>query len=235
MNVKAFLKLGSILAAWSVIACAALATTQVLTEKAAKAQDELRTRRALASLFPDMETSSALFEESEGGPVAVDASARALAAEVERIARGDPDNPRDDAGTQLIQAWAIRRKDAVIGLAIKASGPSYSGRAEVLTGVDTLNQIAGVSILTLKDTPGLGQNAKSPGYFIDKARTKTWYGQFTKKPADDRFAVGTGDQYDVQAITASTITSKGITTIVRVSASAALPWLADNARSGASQ
>ena len=81
-------------------------------------------------------------------------------------------------------------------------------RRAVLVGVGTDRRIAGVRVLEIKDTPGLGVNADSPTYFVDKAKKTTFPGQFAGQGrSPTRFVV----KKDVVAITASTITSKALT------------------------
>jgi len=71
------------------------------------------------------------------------------------------------------------------------------------------------------DTPGLGANAASPSYYVDRAKGITFYGQFAGKSVTDPFAV----KGDVAAITASTITSRAVTSAVKAAGQAASEWL----------
>jgi len=82
------------------------------------------------------------------------------------------------------------------------------------------NEIAGVKILGHSDTPGLGANAASPKYFVDRARGITFYSQFAGKKTSDPFEV----KNDVIAITASTITSRAVSASVKAAALAATAW-----------
>ncbi|MDP3129937.1 MAG: FMN-binding protein, partial [Bacillota bacterium] len=115
-----------------------------------------------------------------------------------------------------------------LGLATKASGNSYGGMAIVLVGVGHDNKLIGVRVLENKDTPGLGANASVPSYFVDKSSKTTFPGQFAGKSLGDAFEV----KKDVQAITASTITSKALTKIVKTVGDAGAAWLAAQAASG---
>lgn len=112
----------------------------------------------------------------------------------------------------------------VIGVAIKAVGKSYGGAASMLIGVAADGKIAGARVLTLADTPGLGANATNPAYFVDKTSKTTFTGQFAGKPVADPFEV----KKDVIAISASTITSKALTGIVKRAGDAGVEWLAAN-------
>jgi Na+-translocating ferredoxin:NAD+ oxidoreductase subunit G len=81
--------------------------------------------------------------------------------------------------------------------------------------------IAGVRVLELNDTAGLGANAKNASYYVKKAEKITFPGQFAGKFLTDPFEV----KKDVAAITASTITSRSLTKIIKNAADAAAIWL----------
>ena len=82
--------------------------------------------------------------------------------------------------------------------------------------------------MTLSDTPGLGANATNPAYFVDKAAKTTFPGQFTGKAVEDSYEV----KNDVVAISASTITSKALTLIVKETGLAGSAWLESAANGG---
>jgi electron transport complex protein RnfG len=84
-----------------------------------------------------------------------------------------------------------------------------------------------VKILEHQDTPGLGANAASPTYYVDKAAKLTFYGKFAGKPVSDPFVA----KEDVAAITASTITSRAVSSVVKAAGTAAAVWL--DAQNGA--
>ncbi|GHV30223.1 electron transport complex subunit G [Spirochaetia bacterium] len=119
--------------------------------------------------------------------------------------------------------FEIRKGGSVVGIAITATGSSYGGKATVLVGVGSGGRIKGVKIMEISDTPGLGANASSPTFFVgDKAKKITYYGQFAEKSVDDPFVA----KGDVEAITASTITSRSIAVIVKAAGTAGRDWLA---------
>ncbi|MBL8966966.1 MAG: FMN-binding protein [Spirochaetaceae bacterium] len=122
-----------------------------------------------------------------------------------------------DPAVKLEAAYLVERGGAPLGIAAKASGNSYGGVTTVLVGLGLDRRIAGVRVLDTKDTPGLGANAAVPTYFVDKTSKTTFPGQFTGKALSDPFVV----KEDIAAITASTITSKAITKIIKASADAA--------------
>jgi electron transport complex protein RnfG len=83
-------------------------------------------------------------------------------------------------------------------------GIGFNGPITILVGIGTDGRISGAKILEHTDTPGLGANAASPGYFVDKAAGLTFMGQYAGKSVTDRFE----PKNDVIAITAATITSR---------------------------
>jgi electron transport complex protein RnfG len=126
-----------------------------------------------------------------------------------------------DPGIEFKNEYAVRQNGTPIGVAVRVVGASYGGPITVLVGVGAGGKISGVKILENKDTPGLGANAANPTYFVDRAHKTTFAGQFKDKALSDAFEV----KGDVIAITASTITSKAITTLVKVSGQSAAEWL----------
>ncbi|HON14431.1 MAG TPA: FMN-binding protein [Treponema sp.] len=127
-----------------------------------------------------------------------------------------------DSSVSFKNEYVIKQGGTPIGMAVRAVGASYGGPVTVLIGVGTEGKIAGVKVLENKDTPGLGANAANPSYFVDRASGITFYGQFKGKSLSDPFEV----KGDVIAITASTITSKAVTRVVKTAGQAAGTWLA---------
>lgn len=126
-----------------------------------------------------------------------------------------------DPAVKFEAAYAIRTDAAPLGMAVKAKGQSYGGDAVLLIGVDLRRSIVGVRVMELKDTPGLGANATNPGYFVDKAKKLTFPGQFAGKYLTDPFEV----KKDVIAITASTITSRSLTNIIKKTGDAIVAYM----------
>ncbi len=198
MKIKEYLKLGLVLALWASIACVVLAATYALTKSAKERQDAIRTEEALREIFPDLDSFEMLSSEAILSPA---------------------------AETKVLYAFAVKQKDIVTGVAVAASGKSYSGDASILVGVGLDNRLAGVKILELKDTPGLGQNAAAPGYYVDRKTKTTWYGQFSGKAADEAFEL----KKDVVAITAATISSRALARIIKNAAVAGAAYLSGRA------
>jgi len=104
-----------------------------------------------------------------------------------------------------IQAAHVAKKgDEVIGLTIQAAGPTYS-KATILMGITLEKKLTGLKFLELLDTPSLGS----------KAAEEPFAGQFRDKSIKDAFNVGE----DIVAISGATITSKGVSNIVKTAIS----------------
>jgi len=194
---KNYAKLGFILAAFAAVACVGLTFVYAATKDQIALNAGAQLKASLKDIFSDAEEFADETLESSDPSVAFEA------------------------------AYVARRAGSPLGIAIKASGPSYGGPAILLIGVGLDRRIVGVRVLQSTDTPGLGANAASPSYYVDKTSKVTFPGQFTGKPLSDAFEV----KKDVNAITASTITSRSLTRIVKAAGAAAGAWL-DRAAGG---
>lgn len=197
---KETLKLGLTLALFAAGACVALALVYTVTGPTIEGHEAKQLELSLKDLFPAADA----FKGLDGS-----------------IAPQDPTVKFD-------QTYEVTRAGAPLGVAIKVRGPSYGGDTTVLVGVGTDRRITGVKILDNKDTPGLGANAKSPTYFVDKTSKTTFPGQFSGKPLSDAFEV----KKDIVAITASTITSKALTNMVKQAGIAAAAFFEQSALGG---
>jgi electron transport complex protein RnfG len=190
---KNMLKLGMALALYATAACVGLAFVYTGTAEIIKERRQADLEASLQELFPDMD-----------GFVDVTDMVQSP-------------NPLVDFET----VYAMEKQGAVIGAAIQAAGGSYGGTIKILTGVDPGLQITRVKVLEHADTPGLGANAASSSYYVDKDKKLTFAGHFSGKSASDPFEV----KEDVIAITASTITSRAVAAVVKASATAAADYL----------
>jgi electron transport complex protein RnfG len=190
---KNMLKLGLVLACFATAACVGLALVYAVTERIIAERSQADLEAALKELFPRADG----FTEITGAI----------------------DSPQSTV--IFDRQYAIRRGDTLLGAAIQASGPSYGGLITVLAGIGVDGKISGVKILEHQDTPGLGANAASATYFVDKAAKITFYGQFTGKSVSDPFEA----KGDVTAVTAATITSRAVASVVKASGTAAVGWL----------
>lgn len=126
-----------------------------------------------------------------------------------------------ESGSKTIvfnRVYIARSGAKVLGLVVQVTGPTYAS-STLLVGVDMGRKIKSVKFMSISDTPGLGT----------KATDESFKGQFTGKPIDDQFKVGKKDSgADVIAISGATITSKGVTNILRLTASVSGTYLVDN-------
>jgi len=190
------LKLGVVLALYATAACVGLAFVYAGTEKviAQRQQDDLNA--ALSELFPNAD----FFQP------------------IESIRSSDPAVTLEADGAFA----AMRRPNEIIGAALRTSRASYNGAIKVLVGVGVDGKISGVKILEHSDTPGLGANAASSTYYIDRSKGIHFYDQFAGKSVSDPFEV----KQDVVAITAATITSRAVAAEVKAAGEAASAWFA---------
>jgi electron transport complex protein RnfG len=127
-----------------------------------------------------------------------------------------------DLSVTIENQYKVLRGTEMIGVALRVFRGSYGGPIKMLVGVSIEGFITGVKILEHKDTPGLGAKAASPRYFVNRAEGTTFYGQFAGKAVDAPFVV----RGDVQAITASTITSRAVSDAVKAAGLGAAAWFA---------
>ncbi|MDR2865290.1 MAG: FMN-binding protein [Spirochaetaceae bacterium] len=129
-------------------------------------------------------------------------------------------------------AYTASRDGKIVGIALIVSKTGFSDIVTALVGVGSDGKIAGVRILQNTDTPGLGANASSPAYFIDKPKnTTTFFGQFKGMSVNTPIKVRQ-DGGDVTAITAATITSRVVALLVDRAAKAGSVWLSENGITG---
>jgi len=119
-------------------------------------------------------------------------------------------------------SFAAYKNGELIGAVLRTSRASYGGAMKILVGVGTDGKISRIKILEHSDTPGLGANAGSDKYYVDRAKGIHFYDQFTGKAVSDPFV----PKSDVIVITASTITSRAVSVSVKAAGEAALAWFA---------
>ena len=95
--------------------------------------------------------------------------------------------------------YPAKKDGKTVGYAVESfTSKGFSGRINVMVGFDMDGNIVGTSVISHSETPGLGAKMTDPAFSS----------QFVgKNPASYRLAV-TKDGGDVDAITASTITSR---------------------------
>jgi len=134
-------KLGVILMLYASIACASLAIVYAFTKDSIERQSEIQLQTSLKEIFPQAST----FELVE-----------------------DLTSPEPNIKFEAV--YEVKSDAVPLGLAIKASGPSYGRQCNPAVGIDLHRSIAGVRIVALNDTPGLGMNASNPTYYVDKVK-----------------------------------------------------------------
>ena len=194
-NIGEMVKLGIILALYAAATCVGLAFVYDGTARIIAQRQIADQDAALEELFPDADSFK---------PIA-------------NVSSPDASVTIEDGG-----AFAAYKDGIAIGVALRTSRASYGGQIKILVGVGADSRISGVKILEHKDTPGLGANAGSPNYFVDRQKGIHFYDQFVGKKTSDPFE----PKQDVIAITAATITSKAVSASVKAAGEAATAWFA---------
>jgi len=188
------LKFGAILALYSTVVCVGLAFVYDVTGKIIAQRQQADLEMAIKELFPDADG----FNPITG------------------VTSPDPAVTIEGDGT-----YVILKNGETIGVALRTSRAGYAGAIKILVGVAKDNKISGVKILEHKETPGLGANAGSEAYYVDRVKGIHFYSQFAGKSVNDPFI----PKEDIIAITASTITSKAVSDSVKAAGLAASVWL----------
>ena len=140
---KDILKLGLVLAAFSVVSCVSLALVNSITAPVIAEKKLSGSAAAMKKIFAD----AAKFEP------------------VEAVS-----GQNSDVTIRSVNL-AKSADGALLGAVVEAEGPTYD-RAVILVGVDTSFAVKGTEILELYDSPGFGQRAKEDGY-MDQYKGKT--------------------------------------------------------------
>jgi len=202
-------KLGLILALYSLVASVGLAFVYNGTSRIIAQRQQEDMEQALKELFYDADsfmpiTDISMPPQREGEPAVT--------------IEGDANDPNNTG------AFTAIKDGQIIGVALRTSRFSYSGPIIILTGVGTDRTIKGVKILENVDTPGLGSNAGSRTYYVDRAKGLHFYDQFAGKNVNDPFI----PKQDVSAIGDATITSRAVASSVKAAGEAASAWLTAN-------
>ena len=200
------LKLGIVLALYATAASVGLAFVYAGTQKIIAQRQQADLDAALMELFPDAESFRAITDMVSPDPTV--------------IIEGDKNDP-DNTG-----AFEAIRNSNTLGVALRVSRASYSGPIKVLVGVGADGKIKGIKILENTDTPGLGANAGSKTYYVDRAKGIRFYDQFAGKTVGDPFV----PKQDIVAITAASITSTAVSASVKAAGEAALAWMRNSGR-----
>jgi electron transport complex protein RnfG len=193
---------------FSTVACVALAFVYQGTKPTIDAQAANNLKAAQQELFPGCD-----FTEIE------------LASEKSGVTF-DTDTDKSGAVTARYQ-WSAAKDGQIQGVLVRAHTAGFQDAITALVGVDMDGKIKGVNILSIADTPGLGMNAVSPTYYVDKATKTTFSGQFAGMPVTSNISVQK-DGGDVVALTAATISSRAISLLVNEAAKQGWAWLEQN-------
>jgi electron transport complex, RnfABCDGE type, G subunit len=134
------------------------------------------------------------------------ANAKALSSAIETVVPGFDNNPAADPETvdlngNTYKVYKATKDGEFIGAAVESSANGFGGKLTVLVGFDKDGNIIDYSLLSHSETPGLG--SKSAEWF--KKGNK---GDITGMNPGEKPLVVTKDGGQVDAITASTITSR---------------------------
>lgn len=109
-----------------------------------------------------------------------------------------------DSDSDSLEVFPAYKGDKLVGLAVKSySNKGFNGYISVMVGIDTLGNLTGYEVLEHKETPGLG--SKMTEWFRNPEKERQ--NIIGKNPGKGKLEVSK-DGGDVDAITASTITSR---------------------------
>lgn len=124
---------------------------------------------------------------------------------------GDAVKVTPPEGGEELEFFPAYKGDELVGTAIKTyTNLGFSGHFVVMAGIDKDGNFSGYSVLEHEETPGLG--AKMVSWFNDSSKPKQ--NVIGKNPETTDFHVSK-DGGDVDAITASTITSRAFLDAMR--------------------
>lgn len=160
------------------------------------------------------------------------ANAKALSDAIAVVIPEFDNNPAEEAETVEVEGTTYKIYPATqggkpIGAAVEASANGFGGTLTVLVGFDTEGNIIDYSLLSHAETPGLG--SKASDWFKKGAK-----GDITGKNPGTQSLTVSKDGGEIDAITASTITSRAFLQAVNNAWSAYMNGQVD-ATSGASQ
>lgn len=112
-------------------------------------------------------------------------------------------------GTSYTYYEGLSDDGSVSGYVFVTSAKGYGGDISVMVGVLSDGTVAGVNILSINETAGLGMNAKNQS-FLD---------QFLGKSGEIGVAKNNPSDTEIQALTGATITSRAMATAVNTALS----------------
>lgn len=107
-------------------------------------------------------------------------------------------------GTVYTYFEGLSADGATAGYVFRTSAKGYGGDIAVMVGVKTDGTVAGVNILSISETAGLGMNAKNESFLS----------QFIGKSGTIGVLKNGSSETEIQALTGATITSKAMASAV---------------------
>ena len=159
-NAWSMLKLGLVLCAYAVAACAMLAVVNNFTAPKIAKNQERKVSAAMQEFFPE---SGLTFETIN------DYTAPVVGA------------------ITVDEMYVAKRGSEIVGGAAQVSGPTYD-QGTILVGIKADGTVAGLKFLKLTDSPGFGLKANDATFKLPNG--KTFYGQFEGKNAKAGFTAG---------------------------------------------
>ena len=159
-NSWSMIKLGLILCAYAVVACAMLALVNNFTAPKIAENQTKKVSAAMQEFFPESGLSFETindFTPPVVGAITVD------------------------------EMYVAKRGNEIVGGAAQVSGPTYD-QGTILIGIKTDGTVTGLKFLKLTDSPGFGLKANDATFKLPNG--KTFYGQFEGKNAKDGFVAG---------------------------------------------
>ena len=159
-NSWSMIKLGLILCAYAVVACAMLALVNNFTAPKIAENQTKKVSVAMQEFFPESGLSFETindFTPPVVGAITVD------------------------------EMYVAKRGNEIVGGAAQVTGPTYD-QGTILIGIKTDGTITGLRFLKLTDSPGFGLKANDATFKLPNG--KTFYGQFEGKNAKDGFVAG---------------------------------------------
>ena len=159
-NSWSMIKLGLILCAYAVVACAMLALVNNFTAPKIAENQTKKVSAAMQEFFPESGLSFETindFTPPVVGAITVD------------------------------EMYVAKRGNEIVGGAAQVTGPTYD-QGTILIGIKNDGTVTGLKFLKLTDSPSFGLKANDATFKLPNG--KTFYGQFEGKNAKDGFVAG---------------------------------------------
>jgi len=174
-----------------------LAVVYAVTAAPIQAAAEAKTNAAIAQVVPAF----------EGAPIDAAAAAKTNNAIAQVVPEfdGTPELAQINVGGTDYTYYKVSKDGSVAGYAIIASGSGFSGPVTLMVGVTADGIVYNTTVLSQAETPGLGAKCTDPAFA----------GQFRNFNPAEKVLKVKKDGGDVDAITASTITSRAYVSAIQ--------------------